>query len=40
MLSRGLKEPKGVYRFKTWEEFNEWKTSFQIQGGSPPTPTS
>ncbi len=36
MLSGGLREPRGVHRFKSWEEFNEWKMSFQIQGGSPP----
>jgi hypothetical protein len=33
-------EPKGVHRFKTWEEFNEWKTKYQVRGGFPPKTTS
>lgn len=36
MLSRGPREPRGVHRFKSWEEFNEWKMSYQIQGEFPP----
>jgi hypothetical protein len=32
-LAGGVREPKGVHRFKTWEEFNEWKTKFQVRGG-------
>ena len=39
MLSGGVREPRGVHRFKTWEEFNQWKMNYQIQGGSPPTGT-
>lgn len=34
LLTGGLREPKGVHRFKTWEEFNEWKMKYQVQGGS------
>jgi hypothetical protein len=40
MLSRGLREPRGVHRFKSWEEFNQWKMNYQIQGGSPPAAIS
>ncbi|CAN5398951.1 hypothetical protein BH20VER3_BH20VER3_10800 [soil metagenome] len=36
MLSGGVREPRGVYRFQSWEEFNEWKMSYQIQAASPP----
>gem|GEM_PF-3616657 len=35
-LAGGLREPKGVHRFKTWQEFNEWKTKYQVQGGHQP----
>jgi hypothetical protein len=31
LLLGGLNHPKGVFRFKTWEEFNEWKMNCRIQ---------
>jgi hypothetical protein len=34
LLAGGVREPKGVHRFKTWEEFNEWKMKHQVRGGS------
>ncbi len=40
MLVGGLREPKGVHRFKTWEEFNEWKMKYQVRDEFPPTTTS
>lgn len=40
LLAGGIREPKGVHRFKTWDEFNEWKMNYQAQGGSQPTATS
>ena len=39
-VSGGVREPKGVHRFKTWGEFNEWKMKYQVQGGSQPGATS
>ena len=39
-VAGGIREPKGVHRFKTWEEFNEWKMRYQVRGGHPPTATS
>jgi hypothetical protein len=27
----GARPPKGVFRFKTWGEFNEWKMSYRTQ---------
>ncbi len=39
LVSGGVREPRGVHRFKTWEEFNEWKMKYQVRGGSPPTTT-
>ena len=33
-----LAHPKGVFRFRTFEEFNEWKEKFVI-GKSPQDPT-
>jgi len=32
ILAGGVREPKGVHRFKTWEEINEWKIKYQVQG--------
>jgi len=40
LLAGGVREPKGVHRFKTWEEFNEWKMKYQVQGGSQMKATS
>jgi hypothetical protein len=40
ILAGGVREPKGVHRFKTWEEFNEWKMKYQVQGGYPTKATS
>jgi hypothetical protein len=31
LLAAGVREPKGVHCFKTWEEFNEWKMRYQVQ---------
>jgi hypothetical protein len=39
-LVERAREPKGVHRFKTWEEFNEWKMEYQVRGGFPPKTTS
>ena len=39
-LAGDLREPKGVHRFKTWEEFNEWKMKYQVQRESQPRATS
>lgn len=36
-VAGGIREPKGVHRFRTWEEFNAWKMKYQIRGGHPPT---
>ncbi len=33
-----LAHPKGVFRFRTFEEFNEWKERFVV-GKSPQDPT-
>ncbi|HYR58586.1 MAG TPA: hypothetical protein VEO95_08160 [Chthoniobacteraceae bacterium] len=27
----GIPHPKGVFRFKTWEEFNDWKLKYSRQ---------
>jgi hypothetical protein len=35
-LAVGRREPKGVHRFKTWAEFNQWKMKYQVRGGSQP----
>jgi hypothetical protein len=40
LLAGGVREPRGVYKFKTSEEFNEWKMKFQVQDGFPPKTTS
>ena len=32
LLLGGIRHPKGVFRFKTWEEFNEWKMNCRIRG--------
>ena len=40
LLAGGVREPKGVHRFKTWEEFNEWKMKYQVRGGSQTKATS
>jgi hypothetical protein len=34
-----LAHPKGVFRFRTFEEFNKWKEKFGLET-SPPDPTS
>jgi hypothetical protein len=39
-VAGGIREPKGVHRFRTWEEFNAWKLKYQIQDEHPPTATS
>ena len=36
LLGRGVC-PKGVFRFKTYEEFEEWKQRYRLQ--EPPTTT-
>ena len=40
LLAGGVCEPKGVHRFKTWEEFNEWKMKYQVRGGCQTKATS
>jgi len=30
LMGKGL-SPKGVFRFKTFEEFNQWKQNLQLQ---------
>ena len=40
LVAGGVREPKGVHRFKTWEEFNEWKMKYQVQGGPQTRATS
>ena len=39
-VAGGIHEPKGVHRFKTWEEFNAWKMKYQLPRGHRPTATS
>ena len=29
-LAGGRREPRGVLRFKTWEEFNAWQSRYQL----------
>jgi hypothetical protein len=31
LVRGGARPPKGVFRFKTWAEFNEWKMSYRTQ---------
>jgi hypothetical protein len=31
--------PRGVFRFKTWEEFEEWQTNYRTQPAFPTTQT-
>jgi hypothetical protein len=35
LILGGARPPKGVYRFKSWAEFNEWKMSYRTQAESP-----
>ena len=35
LLLAGARPPKGVFRFKSWAEFDEWKMNCRIQGASP-----
>jgi hypothetical protein len=39
-VAGGIHEPKGVHRFKTFEEFNAWKMKCQVRRAHPPTATS
>ena len=39
-VAGGIPEPKGVHRFKTWEEFNEWKMKYQVRRARRPTAIS
>jgi hypothetical protein len=39
LLAGGVREPKGVHRFKTWEEFNQWKLKYQVQAERRPKMT-
>ena len=32
-LPGGMPHPKGVFRFKSWAEFDEWKMNCRIRGG-------
>jgi hypothetical protein len=34
LLGHGV-SPKGVFRFKTFEEFDEWKTQFRLNPARP-----
>lgn len=33
VLLGGIRHPKGVFRFKSWAEFDEWKMNCRIRGG-------
>ena len=33
VLLGGIPHPKGVFRFKSWAEFDEWKMNCRIRGG-------
>ena len=33
--SHGISEPRGVFRFKTFKEFNEWKQRYHHKDTSP-----
>jgi len=33
MIRGDARPPKGVFRFKTWAEFNEWKMKYRTQAG-------
>ena len=35
LILGGRAHPKGVFKFKSWTEFNEWKMSYRIRGASP-----
>ena len=35
LIVGGKPHPKGVFRFKSWDQFNEWKLSYRIRGDSP-----
>lgn len=37
LVRGGARPPKGVFRFKTWTEFNEWKMKYRMQAEIPPT---
>ena len=40
LIVGGKPHPKGVFRFKTWDAFNEWKMSYRIRGDFPGTTIS
>ena len=40
LIIGGKPHPKGVFRFKTWDEFNEWKRSYRIRAANPAKTTS
>jgi hypothetical protein len=40
LLLGAARPPKGVFRFTSWAEFDEWKMKYRTQAGFPGKPTS
>ncbi len=41
LLSKNIKRPRGIFRFKSYEEFDEWKMKYSLNHqGHPPKTTS